>query len=210
MAAKKTALAKSAPEQPADGFSKALTTTSQAMQGFEFDVVTVAPKDAIVYIPGMPLEYRSNAKEGVFLLADEVLDGGLAMEIVHARTFTADLFKLEEREWLQVFFVDTNQALSTILFKGTETVRNFKQLVHRLTVLRKSIIDQVITATMHDREGKDDKGKKVSYFAVEFGAKPNTAKRVELLHEFHTKYNGRFYSQDINAAIARAMEAGHE
>ena len=170
---------------------------------FQVDIMTVPAEGSIVYIPGHPLEYRSDAKAGVFKLgADDIVGKSIDVEIIGANMFVSRLFEKDDsdkppKQWLQLFFVDKNNAVSHIMFHGKESIKSFKDMMHKSAVFRKPLISQIVTIGMEKRDGEDKDGNDFTYFTSPFTMRPNTDARVaELIAYMNTKPN--LFSGDID------------
>jgi hypothetical protein len=102
----------------------------------------------------------------------------MAMEIISYRVFEAELFNYPRQSWLEMFFVDADNALSHILFKGI-SIENFITLYTDILIKRRSVGEGITTGRMEKRT--NDKG---DYYIVEFSWKENTKERVQELVEF--------------------------
>lgn len=183
----------------------ALANVLSSAGGFvEYDIDSTAAEDEIVFLPGFPLQLRANGKEGGFYLGEESLGNSLRMEIVRVRAFTAEIFNYPLQEWLEVFFIRDN-ALCHILFKGTETVRNFKGLALALRGKKQSFLSTVVVATSTERKGKDAAGRATTYYTFAFEAKGQDPARTEELRSWLRENEAGVYCQEIDDVVTRAL-----
>lgn len=81
-------------------------------------LATLDPQE-VKYFPGKPRSYKFNAKEGVFFNdRDEKLGkSGASLKLVPLsyRTFFAELFKMDRREWLELFFLNAAGHVCSLL-----------------------------------------------------------------------------------------------
>ena len=74
------------------------------------DVLATLDLKTVKYFPGKPRNYKFNAKEGVFFDDKEEKLGksGASLKVVPLsyRTFFAEIFKMDRREWLELFFLN--------------------------------------------------------------------------------------------------------
>jgi hypothetical protein len=140
---------------------------------------TVPKQDGIIYTAGHPRQYRADCKAGQFKIGESTMKGReLAMEILSYRTFDAELFNYPRQSWLEMFFVDTENALAHILFKGV-SIDNFITLYTDILIKRRSVGEGITTGRMEKRTGREG-----DYFVVEFAWKESTPERVQELAEF--------------------------
>ena len=118
----------------------------------------------------------------------------MSLEIISYRVFEAELFNYPPQSWLEVFFVDAENALSHILFKGI-SIENFITLYTDILIKRRSVgegITAIVTMAGRMEKRSNDKG---DYYIVEFSWKENTPERVQELVEFaevNALVNARF------------------
>jgi hypothetical protein len=113
----------------------------------------------------------------------------MAMEIISYRVFEAVLFNYPNQSWLEVFFVDAENALSHLLFKGI-SIENFITLYTDIIIKRRSVGEGITTGRMEKRTGREG-----DYYVVEFSWKENAPERVRDLAAFaeaNALVNARF------------------
>ena len=106
------------------------------------------PKTAngIVHFPGSPRQYRADCKAGIFKIGEtDMLGNSLEMELLGCYPFKKKIFNYPRQPWLEVFFIDKDNAFSNILFK-TESINNFIELMSKLTLRSQTISTQRVTA----------------------------------------------------------------
>jgi hypothetical protein len=150
-----------------------------------------APKqEGIIYTLGHPRQYRADCKAGQFKIGESAMKGReMAMEIISYRVFEAVLFNYPNQSWLEIFFVDADNALSHLLFKGI-SIENFITLYTDIIIKRRSVGEGITTGRMEKRTGREG-----DYYVVEFSWKENTPERVRDLAEFaeaNALVNARF------------------
>lgn len=125
-------------------------------------------KATIKYIQGMPKEYRANCSGGE--VRDHVLNKSHKIFRIHPigyRFFEDRLFadkkKEIDREWVEMFFVDDMNCLSTIMFHGY-SVQNLKQLQALIFYVDHNIHEVTIEVSFAEKKNKDDE----KYFIAEF------------------------------------------
>ncbi len=83
------------------------------------DVLATLDLKTVKYFPGKPRNYKFNAKEGVFFDDKEEKLGksGASLKIVPLsyRTFFAEMFKMDRREWLELFFLNAAGHVCSLL-----------------------------------------------------------------------------------------------
>lgn len=97
------------------------------------------------YVEGNPREYKSDAKDGNFLLSGKSIGEELTFQPIAWRFFEEDLFNLGMRSWAEIFFVDSRNCVSAILFHGF-SVDALKEMASPLYYDDLSLADVVITA----------------------------------------------------------------
>ncbi len=151
---------------------------------------SVPKQEGIIYTAGHPRQYRADCKAGQFKIGESTMKGReMAMEVISYRTFEAELFNYPRQSWLEMFFVDAENALSHILFKGI-SIENFITLYTDILIKRRSVGEGITTGRMEKRTGKEG-----DYYVVEFSWKESTPARVQELVEFaevNALVNARF------------------
>jgi hypothetical protein len=139
----------------------------------------VPPQNGIIYTAGHPRQYRADCKAGQFKIGESQMRGReMPMEIISYRTFDAELFNYPRQSWLEMFFVDADNALAHILFKGA-SIENFIMLYTDILIKRRSVGEGITTGRMEKRTGAAG-----DYFVVEFAWKESTSERVQELVGF--------------------------
>jgi hypothetical protein len=150
----------------------------------------VTKQEGIIYTLGHPRQYRADCKAGQFKIGDSNMKGReMTLEIISYRVFEAELFNYPRQSWLEVFFVDAENALGHILFKGV-SIENFIALYTDIIIKRRSLGEGITTGRMEKRTGREG-----DYYVVEFSWKENTPERVQELAEFaeaNALVNARF------------------
>ena len=150
----------------------------------------VQKQEGIIYTAGHPRQYRADCKAGQFKIGESSMKGKeMAMEIISYRVFEAELFNYPRQSWLEMFFVDAENALSHILFKGI-SIENFITLYTDILIKRRSVGEGITTGRMEKRTGREG-----DYYVVEFSWKESTPARVQELVEFaeaNALVNARF------------------
>ncbi|MDJ0718381.1 MAG: hypothetical protein QNJ54_29835 [Prochloraceae cyanobacterium] len=145
--------------------------------------------NGIVYFPGSPRQYRADCKSGIFKIGEtDMLGNSLKMEVLGCYPFKKKIFNYPRQPWLEVFFIDKDNAFSNILFK-TESINNFIELMRKLTLRSQTISTQIVTAKTAKRSS--DRG---TYYAVEFSASDNKPERIKQLIEFSKSEGNQLYS----------------
>jgi hypothetical protein len=139
----------------------------------------VPPQNGIIYTAGHPRQYRADCKAGQFKIGESQMRGReMPMEIISYRTFDAELFNYPRQSWLEMFFVDADNALAHILFKGA-SIENFIMLYTDILIKRRSVGEGITTGRMEKRTGAAG-----DYFVVEFAWKESASERVQELVGF--------------------------
>ena len=110
-------------------------------------------------------QWRSDCQAGQFKIGSSTMRGPrLDMELIGAQISEGEYFGYPLQKWLAVLFVDTDGALSSILFK-TESLDNFEELRRSYRIKGETLLGKTILAQMAKRASKAS-GK--GYYAVEF------------------------------------------
>jgi hypothetical protein len=110
-------------------------------------------------------QWRSDCKAGQFKIGATIMHGNrLEMEIVGAEMNEGEYFAYPLQKWLAILFVDSERALSSILFKG-ESLDNFQELRRKYRLKGETLLGKTIRAQMAMRSSRTH-GE--TYYAVEF------------------------------------------
>ena len=110
-------------------------------------------------------QWRSDCKSGQFKIGAATMHGNrMDMEIVGAQISEGEYFAYPLEKWLALLFVDSDRALSSILFKG-ESLDNFEELRRRYRLKGETLLGKTIRAQMAMRSSRRH-GE--AYYAVEF------------------------------------------
>jgi len=135
--------------------------------------------NGIVYFPGSPRQYRADCKAGIFKIGEtDMLGNSLTMEVLGYYPFDKAMFGYPRQPWIEVLFIDKENAFSNILFK-TESITNFIELMRKLALNSQTMSTQIITAKTAKRSSEQG-----TYYAVEFTATDNKVERIQQLLEF--------------------------
>jgi hypothetical protein len=156
------------------------------------------------YIIGLPIHYRFNGQTGMvsreeYIIEDEnfpVIDGrvqiGTKMSIVPIgyRFFNDALFlrkhdntqELKQEEWVELFFINKNNLVSSILFNNS-SCRELKKFLAKLQYSNLSLTQVQLNISSVKRENV--KGK---YSVAEFAGKLADEKLVNEYKEFSQDY----------------------
>ena len=110
-------------------------------------------------------QWRSDCKAGQFKIGATIMHGNrLDMEIIGAQISEGEYFAYPLQKWLAILFVDSDRALSSILFKG-ESLDNFEELRRKYRLKSETLLGKTIRAQMAMRSSRTH-GE--TYYAVEF------------------------------------------
>jgi hypothetical protein len=140
-------------------------------------------KNRFKYMVGMPRQYRFNGQNGRFNM-DGIKDKGIALTVVPIawRVFTADnLFGRDRLEkWVELFFVDADNCVSSIMFNNT-SADIFQQLLGQLMYADLTILEVTLTITA-DRRTNTNVNK--NYFVAQFNFEKVASRTVDLYASF--------------------------
>lgn len=98
-------------------------------------MLTALNLKSVKYFPGKPRTYRFNAKEGIFFndLDQKLGKAGSGLKLIPLsyRTFFAEMFKMDHREWLEIFFLNGAGHVCSLLLHRY-SVGQFADLSARL------------------------------------------------------------------------------
>lgn len=134
--------------------------------------------EGILYTLGNPRPYRADCKVGQFKVGENLKGGKLKLEILSYRVFHAELFNYPYQRWLEVFFVDPDNTLSHILFKGM-SIESFVNLYTEMLIRGRAIGEGIVTGRMEKRSGKEG-----DYYVVIFEWEENKKERIQELLDF--------------------------
>jgi len=103
----------------------------------------------IKYMPGMPREYRFDAKTGTFMTGAASIGRTMTIHPLAWRFFTDDIFQLGEKFWAEVFFIDDKNCLAAILFHSA-SAQELQKLAEPLYYDEKGLNDVVINVYVTD------------------------------------------------------------
>lgn len=132
-----------------------------------------------LYLEGSPRQYRFDAKEGRFKIYEEVLPSReLTFQPIAWRIFSADILGMGQKNWIEIFFVDKEDCVSSILFHEY-SLQTFKNAIEPLYYKRKKINEMVFTVSPVQKESKSVQANGAKYFVAEFHMQPAEAAKVE-------------------------------
>lgn len=102
------------------------------------------------YMPGMPREYRFDAKNGNFSVgAMNVIGKAMSVQPIAWRFFTDDIFGLGEKFWAEVFFIDDKSCVAGVLFHSA-SAQELQKLAEPLYYDEKGLNDVIIDIYVTD------------------------------------------------------------
>lgn len=117
------------------------------------------------YLEGHPRNYRFDAKEGVFSInGTEKVGRSLTFQPITWRIFTDSILGQPAKQWAELFFIDEQKCVSTILFHGY-SVDNILRLIEPLYYDDYTLANLVLTATAERKENTRIQPKGVYYIA---------------------------------------------
>lgn len=129
------------------------------------------------YLEGHPKIYRFDAREGVFSINGKEKIGGpshgrsLPFQPIAWRIFTDSILGQPSKQWAELFFIDEQKCVATVLFHGY-SVDNIFRLIEPLYYDDLTLANVVLTATAERKENtKIQKGGSPSkgvYYIAQF------------------------------------------
>lgn len=118
------------------------------------------------YLEGHPRQYRFEAKEGVFNInGTEKLGRTLTFQPIAWRIFKDNILNMGEKNWAEIFFIDEQSCVSSVLFHGY-SVDNIFRLIEPLYYDDLTLADVIITAIAERKENTKINPKGVYYIAM--------------------------------------------
>lgn len=117
------------------------------------------------YLEGHPRNYRFDAKEGVFSInGEKKLGRSLTFQPIAWRIFIDSILGQPAKQWAELFFIDDQRCVSSILFHGYSVDNIFRQ-IEPLYYDDRTLADVVLTATAERKENTKIQPKGVYYIA---------------------------------------------
>jgi hypothetical protein len=148
MAGKNTKTAKEAVDQVTAENTNTGVATAAQYQWTRKDVDEDTGEEIDVpiykYMPGMPREYRFDAKTGTFSIgANSVIGDTLSVHPIAWRFFTDDIFQLGPKFWAELFFIDDKNCVAALLFHSA-SAQELQKLAEPLYYDEKGLNDVII------------------------------------------------------------------
>jgi hypothetical protein len=138
------------------------------------------------YLEGHPRNYRFDAKEGVFSInGSQIIGRSLTFQPIAWRIFTDRILGQPSKQWAELFFIDEQKCVATILFHGY-SVDNILRLIEPLYYDDYSLANVMLTATAERKENTKIQPKGVYYiaqFRYELADNDLTKQRQEFAQE---------------------------
>lgn len=137
-----------------------------------FEGLSAAIKDGVRYFDGSARKYRFNASSGIIIdhMTEEVLFSSnkkFMLSILGYRTFSAEMFGIGEKEWCELYFVNTSGSICFLQFHGY-SVGNLRDglnmLVHEGA---RSVTGVPFELSMEKRSATTEEGSK-TYYVLRF------------------------------------------
>jgi len=117
------------------------------------------------YLEGHPRNYRFDAKEGVFSIdGKHKIRRSLTFQPIVWRIFTDSILGQPAKQWAELFFIDEQKCVATILFHGY-SVDNILRLIEPLYYDDYTLANVVLTATAERKENTKIQPKGVYHIA---------------------------------------------
>lgn len=117
------------------------------------------------YLEGHPRNYRFDAKEGVFSInGTEKIGRSLTFQPIAWRIFTDSILGQPSKQWAELFFIDEQKCVATILFHGY-SVDNILRMIEPLYYDDYSLANVVLTVTAERKQNTKIQPKGVYYIA---------------------------------------------
>lgn len=144
---------------------------------------------AIRYLPGLPLVYRFNAKEGKFKVGEDV-DLGKEISIIpiaHRTFFSPQLFGRTDAKWIELYFLNSKGAICQIMFHGTSADNLEQHYSQGIYYEGYELWQMVLTIKTTKKEIEKDKSdgsrEKITYYTAEFSSAPADEAYFEMLND---------------------------
>jgi hypothetical protein len=177
--------------------------------------------DKYLYLPGRPREYRFNGQNGQFNLYGErvLMDergktlSSFTFQPIAYRFFEDVLFGRTEKEmWAELFFIDSQQCVSSIMFNNTSVSELFR-LMEPLHYEKLSLCDVTLTARPERVTSKGDPTK--TWYITRFSYEVSQAEKVKEYREYirdHAVYRAETLTpvaehKVVSRSFARLLES---
>ena len=135
----------------------------------------------VKYMKGSPRQYRFDAKKGSFNLYGNIEAGKtLTFQPIAYRLFKDDILGMGLKKWIELFFIDPENCVSSILFHSY-SVQEFQNLLEQLIYSNLAVTDLVFTVS-----GSEKKNTKINatYYIAQWSYHPADAATTAQLKEF--------------------------
>ena len=154
---------------------------------------------AYKYLEGHPKQYRFDAKEGIFTINGvEKVGRTLTFQPIAWRIFTDSILNMGTKNWVEIFFVDEKNCVSSLLFHGY-SVDNIFRLIEPLYYDDLTLADVVIRAVAEKKENTKIQPKGVYYIAT-FSYQMGEVEKSGKLKQFAREH--RVYRQETLTDLA--------
>ncbi|WP_212768260.1 hypothetical protein [Larkinella sp. C7] len=156
----------------------------------------------VKHLDGHPRTYRFDAKEGTFDVESAIVQSKmteLTFQPMAWRIFYDDILNMGHKNWAELFFIDKQACVSSILFHGF-SVDNIYRLIEPLFYDDLLLSDIVVTVTAERRENTRITPKGV-YYIAKFTYKLADTKKTQQLQRYAKTYN--IYRQETVTDVAQ-------
>lgn len=168
--------------------------------------------DKYKYMPGMPRQYRFDGKAGSFNIGgNDIIGRTLTFQPIAWQVFTDNILGMGVKTWAELFFIDTKNCVSAVLFHGY-SVDNLKRLIEPLFYDDLTLADVVLTVTAEKKNRASDNA---TYFLAEFSyveaPKDKVAEYAEFVRDVAV-WRGETLTANRNVSISHgyALPMAHE
>ena len=138
--------------------------------------VTAQAADELRYMPGSPKQYRADAKVGQFNINGRTVVGdSLEIHPIAYRFFRDNLFNRGALEWVELFFINEKNCLSSIMFNGY-SVQNLVQLLGELFYDDVTLTDIVLGISWEKHKNEEANA---VYFIAQFNVVEEVSDEVK-------------------------------
>ncbi|WKN46454.1 hypothetical protein [Tunicatimonas pelagia] len=128
------------------------------------------------YIPGQPLDYRFNCKDGTIYRNGRNIGQNATLHILACRVMEGQLFG-KDSLWIEAFFKDDSGNIGSTLF-NSHSAEEFKRFLSQLFYEEIKLSQAVIDVNFQQKTGSND-GTSYTYHILSFSLKERLDASVE-------------------------------
>lgn len=159
------------------------------------------------YIPGNPRDYRTDMRGGggISINGTRLVELPLVVQPLAWRGFTSNLFDMGEKNWVEVAFIDPQNAVSMILFHGF-SADAFLEMLAPLEYDDLKLSDVLLKIELIEHENKTLKTKyAIAKFSYEAAPDKERTKELKAYAREHKLYRNATIKEDAVVHFSHRM-----